>query len=84
MGISGCLVFAPLCRKKLVVGSCGWRTIYTMETEHWRRRSTMSFLDLLRKGFGFVLMSMGVSSPVQKKPAPKPAPKPDSDAGPGT
>jgi hypothetical protein len=33
--------------------------------------------DALRKGFGFLLMSMGVSSPA-KKPAPKPAPKPES------
>jgi hypothetical protein len=39
----------------------------------------MSILDLLRKGFGYMLMSMGVSSPAQKKPAPKPADKP----GPG-
>ena len=44
----------------------------------------MSFLDVLRKGFGFVLMSMGVSSPAQKKSAPKPAAKPDSGAGSGT
>jgi hypothetical protein len=37
----------------------------------------MSFLDSLRKGFGFLLMSMGVSSPAKKrKPAAKPAPKP--------
>jgi hypothetical protein len=34
-------------------------------------------LDSLRKGLGFFLMSMGVSSPA-KKPAPKPAPKPQS------
>jgi hypothetical protein len=38
----------------------------------------MSVLDVLRKGFGYVLMSMGVSSPAPKKPAPKPAGKPDS------
>jgi len=31
-------------------------------------------LDSLRKGLGFFLMSMGVSSPA-KKPAQKPAPK---------
>lgn len=31
----------------------------------------MSMLDLLKKGFGYVLMSMGVSSPT-RKPAPKP------------
>jgi len=37
----------------------------------------MSLLDALRKGFGFLLMSMGVSSPT-KKPAPKPASKPES------
>ena len=36
----------------------------------------MSVLDALRKGFGYVLMSMGVSSPAKKKPAPKPAAKP--------
>ena len=34
----------------------------------------MSLLDSLRKGFGFLLMSFGVSSPAKKpKPAPKPA-----------
>jgi hypothetical protein len=37
----------------------------------------MSVLDVLRKGFGYVLMSMGVSSPAQKKPAPKPKATPD-------
>jgi hypothetical protein len=35
----------------------------------------MSLLDSLRKGFGFFLLVMGVSSPAKK---PKPAPKPDS------
>ena len=36
----------------------------------------MSLLDSLRKGFGFFLLSMGVSSPANKpRPAPKPAPK---------
>jgi hypothetical protein len=41
------------------------------------RDETMSVLETLRKGFGFVLMSMGVSSPPKKaKPAsPKPAAK---------
>ncbi len=35
----------------------------------------MSLLDTLRKGFGFLLLSFGVSSPAKKpKPAPKPAP----------
>jgi hypothetical protein len=39
----------------------------------------MSLLDTLRKGFGFLLMSMGVSRPVQKpKPDPKPVPRPES------
>ncbi len=46
----------------------------------------MSVLDGLRKGFGYVLMSMGVSSPTPKKqaaknvdrPADKPEAKPDS------
>ncbi len=38
----------------------------------------MSVLDSLRKGFGFLLMSFGVSSPAKKpRPATKPAPKPD-------
>jgi len=36
----------------------------------------MSFLDTLKKGFGFVLLSVGVSRPTQKaKPETKPAPK---------
>ena len=39
----------------------------------------MSVLDALRKGFGFFLMSMGISSPAKKPPAEsKPAPKPES------
>ena len=39
----------------------------------------MSVLDSLRKGFGFLLMSFGVSSPAKKpKPAPKPSPKPEA------
>ncbi|MGA2538810.1 MAG: hypothetical protein ABSF53_22580 [Terracidiphilus sp.] len=39
----------------------------------------MSVLGSLRKGFGFLLMSFGVSRPATKaKPAPKPAPKPES------
>ncbi len=44
----------------------------------------MSVLDVLRKGFGYVLMSMGVSSPAQKKLAPKPAEKAEAkpDQGP--
>ena len=36
----------------------------------------MSVLDLLRKGFGFLLLCFGVSSPAKK---PKPSPK----SGPG-
>jgi len=37
----------------------------------------MSVLDSLRKGLGFLMMSMGVSRPAKKaKPAPKPAPDP--------
>jgi hypothetical protein len=44
----------------------------------------MSVLDVLRKGLGYVLMSMGVSSPTPKKPAPKPQAKPDSGANPGS
>ncbi len=36
----------------------------------------MSVIDLLRKGFGYVLLSMGVSRPAQKpKPAAKSTPK---------
>jgi hypothetical protein len=42
---------------------------------NWKGFATMSLLDALRKGFGFFLMSMGVSSPAKK---PKPAPKPDA------
>ena len=38
----------------------------------------MSVLDSLRKGFGFLLMSFGVSRPPPKpKPAPKSALNPD-------
>ncbi len=44
----------------------------------------MSVLDVVRKGLGYVLMSMGVSSP---KPKPKPPEKPveaaDSSRTPG-
>jgi hypothetical protein len=37
----------------------------------------MSVLASLRKGFNFLLMSFGVSSPARKpRPAAKPAPKP--------
>jgi hypothetical protein len=36
----------------------------------------MSFFDVLKKGLGFVLLSMGVSRPAPKpKPETKPAPK---------
>lgn len=39
----------------------------------------MSLLDLIRKGFGYVLLSMGVSRPAPKpRPASKPEPKPGS------
>ena len=38
----------------------------------------MSVLDFLRKGFGYVLLSMGVSRPPPKPDPPKPdSPKPD-------
>ncbi|MGD0914190.1 MAG: hypothetical protein ABR928_20050 [Terracidiphilus sp.] len=42
----------------------------------------MNMLDLLKRGFGYVLMSMGVSSPAHK-PAPKPkaAAAPESKKG---
>jgi hypothetical protein len=39
----------------------------------------MSLLDSLRKGFSFLLLSFGVSSPAKKpRPARKPAPKAES------
>jgi hypothetical protein len=38
----------------------------------------MSVLDMLRKGFGYMLMSMGVSSPSKKPKPEKPAPKENS------
>jgi hypothetical protein len=44
----------------------------------------MSLTDLLRKGFGFVLLSMGVSRPAPKpRPSAKPnaAPAPKSESG---
>jgi hypothetical protein len=34
----------------------------------------MKLLEVLRKGFSFLLMSMGVSSPESKKPRPKAGP----------
>jgi len=40
----------------------------------------MSMVDMLRKGLGYLLMSMGVSSPTPKKPVAKPAPKPEQGA----
>jgi hypothetical protein len=42
----------------------------------------MSFLDSLRKGFGFLLMSFGISRPA-KKPAPSPRGAPKSDQSKG-
>jgi hypothetical protein len=44
----------------------------------------MSVLDWLRKGFGYVLLSMGVSRPEPRptpsaKPSSEPAPKPKAD-----
>ncbi|HXR39946.1 MAG TPA: hypothetical protein VN776_12660 [Terracidiphilus sp.] len=42
----------------------------------------MSVLDSLRKGFGFLLMSFGISSPPKKpNPAAKPAPKAEDSKG---
>ncbi len=39
----------------------------------------MRILELLKKGFGFVLLSMGVSRPAPRaKPLTKPAPGPQS------
>lgn len=43
----------------------------------------MSLLDLLRKGFGYVLLSMGVSRP-QPKPKASPELKPESESKPGS
>jgi hypothetical protein len=41
-----------------------------------KESETMSVLDSLRKGFSFLLLSFGVSSPEKKpKPASKPAPQ---------
>ena len=38
----------------------------------------MSFIDTLKKGLGFVLLSMGVSRPAPKaQPEDKPAPCPE-------
>jgi hypothetical protein len=44
--------------------------------ENQEGRWTMSLLDTMRKGLGFLLLSMGVSSPAKKpRPGAKPAPK---------
>jgi hypothetical protein len=40
----------------------------------------MNAMDLLRKGFGFVLLSMGVSRPAPR-PKPESKPEPKSDSG---
>jgi hypothetical protein len=45
----------------------------------------MSVIDLLRKGFGYVLLSMGVSRPAAKavpRPRQESKPTPNSDAVP--
>ena len=45
----------------------------------------MSFVDWLRKGFGYVLLSMGVSRPAAKavpRPRQESKPTPESDAVP--
>jgi hypothetical protein len=48
------------------------------EASGLERTGAMSVLDWLRKGFGFLLMSFGVSSPTRKpRPAAKPAAKPE-------
>jgi len=47
--------------------------------ERQERITIVSILASLRKGFGYLLMSMGISSPVKKRPtAPKPAPRQNS------
>ena len=46
-------------------------------TRDERYSEVMRFLQLLKNGFGYVLLSMGVSRPTSKsetKPASKPAP----------
>jgi hypothetical protein len=40
----------------------------------------MNAMDLLRKGFGFVLLSMGVSRPAPR-PKPESKPEPKSESG---
>jgi hypothetical protein len=40
----------------------------------------MSLSDLIRKGFGYVLLSMGVSRPAPR-PKPESKPEPKSDSG---
>ena len=65
--------YAGVCRQPNEPGALSGRPARLERTQ------TMSVLDTLRKGFGYLLMSMGVSSPARKaKPAPKPAPKPES------
>jgi hypothetical protein len=44
--------------------------------DQFEAKETMNVIESLRKGFGFLLMSFGISSPVKK---PKPAAKPASD-----
>lgn len=45
-------------------------------TYAFRREETMSVLESLRNGFGFLLMSFGISSPAKKaKPAAKSIPE---------
>ena len=49
-------------------------------TEPMAGGAPMKILELLRKGFGYVLLSMGVSSATKmSKPAPKAGPKPGSE-----
>jgi hypothetical protein len=53
------------------------RTADQAGTKGLERTETMSVLDWLRKGFGFLLMSFGVSSPAKKpRPSANPADKP--------
>jgi hypothetical protein len=42
----------------------------------------MNLPELLRKGLGYLLMSMGVSSPEKTRPAPQAAPKAGPKAAP--
>lgn len=57
------------------------RSVMLDEKSGREELDAMSFLELLKKGFGYVLLSMGVSRPAPKpKSDAKPAPKTESGA----